>query len=424
MRILVVNTSEMTGGAAVAANRLVAALNNNGVKAKMLVRDKTTDNITVSGMNHKPFRLWHFLWERWCIFCYLHFSKKHLFEIDIANSGFDITGLNEFKEADVIHLHWINQGMLSLKGIRKIFESGKPVVWTLHDLWPVSGICHYARQCDKFVMGCKDCPLLPKRIIFPDLAKKIWNKKKHIYLRSNIHFVACSEWLANTARKSGSTNGLNVSAIPNSIDTNIFQPLDKVKVRKKLGLPENKKIVLFVSQRVTDVRKGASLLIDAINKICADNPVSATSIVVALLGSHAETLKQQINIPCIELGYISGDNNLAQVYSAADVFVLPSMEDNLPNTIMEALACGVPCVGFNVGGIPEMIDHLKNGYVAEYKNAGDLAKGIWWILSEADSDQLRQNALHKVHTSYSQHNVASRYIEVYESALKGKYRKS
>ncbi len=419
MRILIVNTSEMTGGAAVAANRLVAALNNNGVKAKMLVRDKTTDSITVAGLNHKPLRMWHFLWERWCIFCRLHFSKSHLFELDIANSGFDITSLNEFKEADVIHLHWINQGMLSLNGIRKFLKCGKPVVWTLHDLWPVSGICHYARQCDKFITGCKDCPLLPNRKFCPDLAKQIWNKKKRIYQNSAIHFVACSEWLANTARKSGLTKGLNVSAIPNSIDTNIFQPLDKIKTRKELNLPEDKKIILFVSQKVTDVRKGASKLIEAVNKICAEHPTSANSIVVALLGSHADVLKQQINFPCIELGYVSGDKRLAKVYNATDVFVLPSMEDNLPNTIMEALACGVPCVGFNVGGIPEMIDHLKNGYIAEYKNADDLAKGIWWVLAETDSNELQRNALHKVHSCYSQHSVALKYIEVYEQAIKG-----
>ncbi len=418
MRILVVNTSEMTGGAAVAANRLVATLNNNGVKAKMLVRDKTTDSITVAGLNHKPFRMRYFLWERWCIFCHLHFSKKHLFELDIANIGFDITNLNEFKEADIIHLHWINQGMLSLKGIRKILKSGKPVVWTLHDLWPVSGICHYASLCDKFITGCKQCPLLPKRIICPDLAKHVWKKKKHIYQDSCIHFVACSEWLANTARKSGLTKGLSVSAIPNPIDTNIFQPLDKIKTRRELGLPEGKKVVLFVAQKVTDTRKGASLLIEAVNKIKAEQPDTENNIVVAILGSNADVLKQQINFQCIELGYISGDKRLVKVYSAADVFVLPSLEDNLPNTIMEALACGVPCVGFNVGGIPEMIDHLKNGYVAEYKNAGDLAKGIWWVLSEADSEKLSQNALHKIHTSYSQQSVALRYIEVYEQALK------
>ena len=140
MRILIVNTSEKTGGAAVAANRLKDALNNSGVKAKMLVRDKLTDDITVVSLGHEWRNQWHLLWERFCVFWNLHFSRNHLFEIDLANSGADITKLREFKEADVIHLSWINQGMLSLNSIKKILCSGKPVVWTMHDLWPASSI--------------------------------------------------------------------------------------------------------------------------------------------------------------------------------------------------------------------------------------------------------------------------------------------
>ena len=138
MRVLIVNTSEKTGGAAVAANRLMEALNNNGVKAKMLVRDKETSDITVVELPKGIWQRWNFLWERWCIFCHMHFSRKHLFEVDIANAGTDITRMREFKEADVIHLSWINQGMLSIKDIRKIIDSGKPVVWTMHDFWPAT----------------------------------------------------------------------------------------------------------------------------------------------------------------------------------------------------------------------------------------------------------------------------------------------
>ena len=142
MRVLIVNTSERTGGAAVAANRLMMALNNNGVKAKMLVRDKETDSLTVIGLPKSPMLHWHFLWERLVVFVRSRFSRKHLFEIDLANIGSDITRLPEFQEADVIHLHWINQGMLSLGSIQGILRSGKPVVWTMHDIWPATAICH------------------------------------------------------------------------------------------------------------------------------------------------------------------------------------------------------------------------------------------------------------------------------------------
>ena len=170
MRVLILNTSEKTGGAAVAANRLMEALNNNGVKAKMLVRDKETDQITVVGVKQSLMRQWSFLWERWVVFWHLHFSNNHLFEIDIANCGTDITRMREFKEADVIHLHWINQGFLSLKTITKILDSGKPVVWTMHDIWPATGICHYTRGCKHFKTRCRGCKLRPGKGGDTDLA--------------------------------------------------------------------------------------------------------------------------------------------------------------------------------------------------------------------------------------------------------------
>ena len=154
MKILIVNTSERAGGAAVAANRLMKALNNYGVKAKMLVRDKDTDALTVSALPPSPRLRWNFLWERLYIFFKTHFSRKHLFEIDIANTGSDITRLREFQEADIIHLHWINQGMLSLSGIQKILRSGKPVVWTMHDIWPATAICHLTLDCRSFTSKC------------------------------------------------------------------------------------------------------------------------------------------------------------------------------------------------------------------------------------------------------------------------------
>ena len=141
MRVLIINTSETNGGAAVAANRLMEALQRNGVKAKMLVAEKQTNHVTVSQMPHHWLYKWHFLRERLSIFRHLYFSKNHLFEIDTASSGSDITSLPEFREADIIHLNWINQGMLSLSSIRKIVKSGKPIVWTMHDLWPATGIC-------------------------------------------------------------------------------------------------------------------------------------------------------------------------------------------------------------------------------------------------------------------------------------------
>ena len=410
MRILIVNTSERTGGAAVAANRLMKALNNNGAKAKMLVRDKETETLTVVPLPHSPRLRWHFLWERLVIFCRLHFSRQHLFEVDIANAGYDITKLPEFQEADVIHLHWVNQGMLSLKGIQKILQSGKPVVWTMHDIWPATALCHVTLGCQHFTSQCGNCRLLPGGGSSHDYSTTIWQRKQRMLADENIYFVACSHWLESEAKRSALLKGQKITSIPNPIDTRIYKRGNKQEARQRLGLPLDKKLILFASQRVTNVNKGMDYLIEA----CRQLQISDAAVMI--LGGHAEEVVSQLSLEAYPLGYVNDEQRIVDVYHAADVFVLPSLSENLPNTIMEAMACGVPCVGFKVGGIPEEIDHRRNGYVAEYRSAEDLARGICWILTEADYEELSKNAVQKVVQNYSQQSVALKYLDVYHQA--------
>ena len=180
MRVLIINTAERIGGAAIAANRLMEALKNNGIKAKMLVRNKQTDQVTVVALKKSWRRIWQFTWERIVIWAANGFKRHNLFAVDIANTGTDITSLPEFRQADVIHLHWINQGMLSLKDIQRILASGKPVVWTMHDMWPFTGICHYSGECEKYTAQCHDCPLLLKPH-HHDLSEKTFHKKQKHY---------------------------------------------------------------------------------------------------------------------------------------------------------------------------------------------------------------------------------------------------
>ncbi len=414
MRILIVNTSERTGGAAVAASRLMEALCNYGVKAKMLVRDKETQSLTVSALPGQRRSQCHFLWERFVIWLHLHFRRQHLFDIDIANAGTDITRLPEFQEADVIHLHWVNQGMLSLKNIRKILESGKPVVWTMHDIWPATAICHYARGCEAFQTECRHCPLMSGAL---DFSYRVWQQKQRMLQGQRVTYVACSQWLADEARKSALLKGQVVTSIPNPIDTHVFRPQDKQEARQALNLPTDKRIILFVSQRVTDPRKGMSYFVDAVAKLVEKHPEMKQNTVVAILGGHAEDVASQLSLPACPLGYVSNPKRIVEVYNSADAFVLPSLEDNLPNTLMESMACGVPCVGFQVGGIPEMIDHRQNGYVARFRDVDDLAAGIRYVLDEADYAELSKSAVQKVAHSYSQQSVAKRYVEIYESAI-------
>ena len=421
MKVLIVNTSEQAGGAAVAANRLMDALNNHGVKAKMLVRDKQTGDICVAGLEGTIGKKWHFLWERLVIFFHLHFKRDHLFELDIANSGTDITTLREFKEADIIHLHWINQGMLSLKGIRKILRSGKPVVWTMHDIWPATGICHLTLGCTSFRQSCRQCKYLPGNGSDNDLAAKVWRRKRQVLSEGNISFVACSKWLEQEAKSSGLLQGQTITSIPNPIETRIFCPGDKAKAREDEQLPADKRLILFVCQRVTNPNKGMSYLIEACRQLAAQHPEMKEQTGVVILGGHAEEVAGELPFETYPLGYVSDPQRMATIYRASDVFVLPSLSENLPNTIMEAMACGVPCIGFRVGGIPEEIDHQKNGYVAEYKSADDLARGINWILHQADYQALSDNAIAKVRHHYTGQQVAMQYTEVYQQALAQKH---
>lgn len=411
MRVLIVNTSERTGGAAVAANRLMEALNNNGVKAKMLVRDKDTEQLTVCALPQTWHLRWHFLWERLVIWLHLRLKREHLFELDIANCGTDITRLPEFREADVIHLHWVNQGMLSLKDIGKILGSGKRVVWTMHDIWPATAICHLTLDCRRFESQCQECRLLPNGGDEHDLSAKVWQRKQQMLQGHQVTFVACSQWLAAEARKSALLLGQKIVSIPNPIDTHVYRPGDRQAARELLGLPKDKRIILFASQRVTNRYKGMDYLVEACQLLAKSQGQVHDSIAVAILGGHAEEIT--LPFPTYPLGYINDERRIVAAYQAADVFVLPSLSENLPNTIMEAMACGVPCVGFRVGGIPEEIDHQKNGYVATYRSSEDLANGIRWVLFDADREEMRKQCVHKVAQCWSQQRIAEQYAKIY-----------
>ena len=413
MRILIVNTSERTGGAAVAANRLMQALNAHGVKAKMLVREKLSDQLTVVAHPQQRRLRWAFLWERLMIWMRLRFRRERLFDIDTGYCGADITQLPEFREADIIHQHWINQGMLSLQQLRKVLDTGKPVVWTMHDIWPATAICHLTLDCRRFEQQCGHCRLLPGDSE-NDLSTAVWRRKQQLLADRQIAFVACSQWLAGEARRSALLKNQMVSSIPNPIDSHLYKPGDQRAARQALGLPTEGRMILFVSQRATNPYKGMPYLIEACHQLANDLPADTF---VAILGGHAEELVQQLPFKTYALGYVNDEHRIAQVYQAADVFVLPSLSENLPNTIMEAMACGVPCIGFRVGGIPEEIEHRKTGYVADYRNANDLAAGLRWVLCEADREALSKACVSKVAQCYSQQSVAQQYIKLYQNLL-------
>jgi glycosyltransferase involved in cell wall biosynthesis len=407
MNILIVNTSDIHGGAAIAAFRLMNALLREGEHVKMLVRDKQSAHTAVIAADSKLQNRLNFYLERGVIFLRNGFTKQYLFDISIANRGLSITDLPAFREADVIHLHWINQGMLSLDEIGRIIASGKKVVWTMHDMWPFTGICHHAAGCTRYERSCGECPYLktPSR---NDLSHQLFLTKQAVYARGGITFVACSNWLRELAAKSPLTAGHQVVSIPNPIDTAVYSPMDKREARQRLNLPADKKIVLFAAVNASDPRKGMDYLAEA-SRIMAQQH---DDILFLIAGNDGEELGKRLSLPARSLGYVA-PQDMPGVYNAADLFVTPSLQENLPNTIMEAMACGTPCVGFHTGGIPEMISHGTNGYVAVYRDAADLAKGILRILFGNDAGLLSAEARRKVVEEYSQEKIAQRYRQLY-----------
>ena len=268
-------------------------------------------------------------------------------------------------------------------------------------------------QCDRYRQECGECPFLYGKKHKHDLANRVFRQKKEIYTHYPITFVTCSHWLEEQARQSALTVGRQIVCIPNPLNTNLFRPHNKQMARQRLQLPMDRKLILFGAFKITDKRKGIDYMVDACKLLAGQHPELKEQMAVVTFGRQSAQVAEMLPFKVYPLDYVNDEHRLVDMYNAADLFVTPSLEENLPNTIMEAMACGTPCVGFNVGGIPEMIDHLHNGYVAIYKSADDFANGIYWALTEPDYDSLCEQACRKAVSHYSEDSVTKRYIDLY-----------
>jgi len=418
MRVTLINTSDAGGGAPVASMRLLRALESANVDVKLLVQTKKTTAVRVHETDKTFFnRLkekFNFFYERLPFIAFFAKDKSVRFAFSTANAGTSIALEPLILEADILHLHWTNSGFLSIENLKELLDLGKPIVWTLHDMWTFTGGCHYAGTCDHFKKHCGNCYFLRNPEPY-DISYDGWLRKKDLYIKAHkINFVSCSHWLATIAQQSSLIKNFKIKSIPNPIDTEIYAPGNRPSLRLKWKINPESKIILFGAANINDRRKGISYLVDALVHLKDDyRQLSVVEVIIFGKNKHFDVTRLPFHVH--ELNMISSQKDLAELYSLSDVYVLPSVEDNLPNTVMEALACGTPVVAFNTGGLPEMIDHRKNGYLADFESATDLAKGIHETLYTADTQEMSSQARNKVLNNFTNEKVSSQYIEIYQS---------
>lgn len=314
--------------------------------------------------------------------------------------------------SDIVHLHWIVDGF---PWIEELAKFKKPIVWTLHDMWAFAGGCHYDEGCEKYIKECGNCPQLGSNKEH-DLSRRIWQRKKEAWKNLDMIIVTPSRWLAECARSSSIFRDKSVKVIPYGLDTEIYKPSNKILAREKLSLPVDKKLILFGGMNASsDRRKGFQYLVPALNGL-KKKLYKTTELVI--FGSSEPAHKPDFGLKANYVGTMLDDLSLALLYSAADIFIAPSVQDNLPNTVMESLACGTPVVAFDVGGMPDMVEHTKNGYLAKPFDTEDLAKGIEWILEDSErNEKLSEAAREKAVREYSLETQANCYLKLYEELL-------
>lgn len=418
MKVVFLNTNDNGGGAAIACRRLQKALaKHTPVEGTILVQDKNTQENTVEAIADTSWKKklsWlRFVAER-LIFLPFESSKKIRFAFNPGSIGTDISQHPLIQEADLIHIHWINFGYLSTNSLEKIFALKKPIVWTFHDMWTFTGGCHHSGECDHYQQECGNCKFI--RNAGPnDFSHQRWLAKHNAYRNQPFSVVTCSDWLGDRATRSKLLNGFSVQTIPNPIDTDFFRPISKKEAREKLNLPTDKELILFAAMRVGAAGKGFSFFQEALDLLLQRQPNAPTEIELIVFGMADEKVLEGLPFRTHQLGHISDPEKIVLAYSAASLFVTPSLEENLPNTIMEAFACGTPAVGFTIGGIPEMIEHQKNGYLATYRSASSIADGIEWVIENNSNGSVSESARNKALNSYSEAIVAQQYFDLYQS---------
>ena len=407
VNILHINQSDLAGGASIAGYRLHQGLLKHGIDSRLLVAMAKTKSARVDSIPRSRFldKLTSPITQQ----LGLHYIDNL--------ASFNISQHSFFKNADVINFHNLHHGgkgyfnYLAIPSLTK----NKPAIFTLHDMWSFTGHCSYSYDCDRWKVGCGKCP-------YPDAYPAIardntgieWKLKNWAYKHSNLTIVTLSRWLTEQVKKS-MLNDFPIHYIPNGIDTEVYQPLDSQDCKSVLGIPKNKKVLMFAATNLTEIRKGGILLMKALQHL--PNSLK-TETVLLTFGNGSEAIADTVDMPVLNFGYISNDYFKAIVYSAADLFVFPTRADNLPLMLQESMSCGTPMVSFKIGGVPDLVRPGITGYLAQPEDTQDFCNGIVQLLEDRDlRDRLSDNCREIALEEYNLELQAQRYIEIYHQIL-------
>lgn len=423
MKILIINKSDTKGGAAVVSRRLMDALSEQGASVSMLVTDRAPDAPSGVSLAASPWRIKvPFLSERLGIFAANGFDRDTLFRIDNGAAGLPLHRHPLVAEADVIMLNWVNQGMLSLRGVADICRLRKPVIWTMHDMWNFTGICHHAGSCRGYMRECGNCQLLGSRSRPGDMSRVTLRRKQALYAESSISFVAVSHWLAAKARQSTLLADLPVSVIPNAFPLHHGLP-DRAQCHKEAdlagGVPRRR--ILFGAARIDDPIKDFATAAEATRILAARYPQIAAGVELVTYGSVSNpAVFNNIGIPHRHVGVMRGEENLRRLYGTADVVLSTSVYETLPGTLVEGQAYGCIPVAFDSGGQRDIVEHMRTGFLARRSGdlagrAGNIAEGLAWALLQEENAGIRTAMRQHVADEFSYPAVAGKYFRLIES---------
>jgi len=411
MKVLQLNHSDKNGGAARAAYRIHHALRASGVDSRMWVNSASFGDSTVQGPVGKVAKVKAMIRPTLGgLPCRLFQTGNPIIHSPALLPSDWVKKINA-SDADVVHLHWVAGEMLSIKDISQI---EKPIVWTLHDMWAFCGAEHYTEEYRwKEGYYSNNRPSYESGF---DLNRWTWERKRK-YWKQPMHIVAPSRWLGRCVEESSLMQGWPVKVIPNALDVEKWKPVDKEHARQLLHLPADVPLLLFGAMGGgKDPRKGYDLLLEALRRVTTTNP----ELELIVFGQLQPENSPDLGVPIHYTGHLGDDVSLQLLYSAADVMIIPSRQDNLPNAGKEALSCGTPVIAFNTCGLPDIVDHKVTGYLAAAFEIEDLAKGIEWVLADAERYSLLcANSRKKAVECFDYSVVAGDYKCVYEDCARG-----